>query len=246
MLLQGRIISELARKTPQAIHRTLECEETCLVRERDGDNNRGAAVGATQHEALVTREQGRTKRSLASSPKVAFLGDSFIVADMSINWACLLNSASNVCRKGLRDMGRLVALVGVWRAGEGMAGDVALLRNGFLELSSSVRAGEGRRSVQIGEVRLGGIEPSPLLQVKQAVDKDRSVPGIDGSANMMAWVLATLRSGPNDTRLAGVEVGERRWASDRTLATGSDAQSQSCWRRRASWQAIRDAGKTGN
>lgn len=65
---------------------------------------------------------------------------------MSINWASLLNSASKVCKKGLRDIGRLPALVGVFREGEGKAGEVALLRNGLLELSSSESPGEGRRS----------------------------------------------------------------------------------------------------
>lgn len=78
-------------------------------------------------------------------PKVAFLGDSFTVADMSINCASLLNSASKVCRKGLRDIGRLPALEGVCRAGEGMAGDAARLRKGLLEFKLSVRPGEGRR-----------------------------------------------------------------------------------------------------
>ena len=89
--------------------------------------------------------EGRTKSSSAELPKVAFLGDSFTVADMSMSWACLLNSASNVCRKGLRDIGRLPALVGVLREGEGMAGDAARLRNGLLE-DSSRESGEGRRS----------------------------------------------------------------------------------------------------
>lgn len=44
---------------------------------------------------------------------MAFLGDSFTLADMSMSWACLLNSASNVCIKGLRDIGRAPALEGV-------------------------------------------------------------------------------------------------------------------------------------
>lgn len=69
-----------------------------------------------------------------------------MLADISINWACLLNSASNVCMKGLRDMGRLPALVGVCREGEGNEGEEPLLRKGLLELSSSERPGEGRRS----------------------------------------------------------------------------------------------------
>jgi hypothetical protein len=69
-----------------------------------------------------------------------------MVAFMSINCACLLNSASKVCKKGLRDIGRLPALEGLSTAGEGKPGDVALLRKGLLELSSSDRPGEGRRS----------------------------------------------------------------------------------------------------
>lgn len=152
---------------------------------------------------------------MASSPKVAFLGDSFMVADMSMSCACLLNSASKVCKKGLRDMGRLPALVGVWRDGEGMAGDVALLRNGFLELSSSERPGEGCRSVQIGEVRQAGTGRFVTASVGETGDKGSSVPGIDGSANMMVRLLATLRSGPNHTGGGGGGRGARlRWADD--------------------------------
>lgn len=88
---------------------------------------------------------------------MAFLGESFTVADMSINWALdasLLNSASKVERNGLRDMGRpllLTALGGVCRAGEGKAGDAALLRKGLLELRFSVRPGDGRRSVSTND-----------------------------------------------------------------------------------------------
>lgn len=77
-------------------------------------------------------------------PKVDFLGDSFRVADMSINWALeasLLNSASKVERKGLRDIGLLPALVGV-----GKLGEVARLRKGLLEERLSERPGDGRRS----------------------------------------------------------------------------------------------------
>jgi hypothetical protein len=89
--------------------------------------------------------EGRTKSSSAELPKVAFLGDSFRVAFMSMSCACLLNSASKFCIKGLRDIGRLPALVGVLREGEGMAGDPARLRNGLFEESSRER-GDGRRS----------------------------------------------------------------------------------------------------
>jgi hypothetical protein len=61
-----------------------------------------------------------------------------------------LNSASKVERNGLRDMGLLPALVGVCSAGEGIAGDAALLRNGLLDDRLRVRPGEGRRSVDKG------------------------------------------------------------------------------------------------
>lgn len=88
-------------------------------------------------------------------PKVAFLGDSFIEADMSISWgldASLLNSASKVERKGFRDMGLLLVLDGVCSAGEGKAGEAALLRNGLLEEKLSVSPGDGRRSVDKGRI----------------------------------------------------------------------------------------------
>lgn len=95
----------------------------------------------------------RTKSSSAADPllKVSFLGDAFIVADMSIRSvlrASLLNSASKVDRKGLRDIGLLAELErSDWLAGEGKPGDVALLRKGLLEDRLRESPGEGRRSV---------------------------------------------------------------------------------------------------
>jgi hypothetical protein len=96
------------------------------------------------------------------------LGDSFRVADMSMSWACLLNSASNVCRKGLRDIGRLPALVGVLRAGEERAGEAARLRNGLLEDSSRERPGEGRRS-RLRSISQWDSFSSPPTDVKRAI-----------------------------------------------------------------------------
>lgn len=81
-----------------------------------------------------------------------------MLADMSMRSdldASLFNSASKVLMKGLRDMGLLPALVGVLRAGEGMAGDAARLRNGLLEDRFSDRPGEGRRSGDKGVVISG-------------------------------------------------------------------------------------------
>jgi hypothetical protein len=80
-------------------------------------------------------------------------------ADMSIRSvlrASLLNSASNVDRNGLRDIGRLPELERCWlagelRAGEGRAGEFwagdTALRNGLLEEKLMDRPGDGRRSV---------------------------------------------------------------------------------------------------
>lgn len=115
-----------------------------------GSGGREASTPGVLGVTPACRRQGRTNSSSAVFPKVAFLGDSFIVADISINWASLLNSASKVCRKGLRDIGRLPVLEGVGSAGEGMAGDAALLRKGLLEDRLSVRPGDGRRSADKG------------------------------------------------------------------------------------------------
>lgn len=98
--------------------------------------------------------EGRTKSSSAAEPllKVDFLGDACMVADMSIRsvrFASLLNSASNVDRKGLRDMGLLAELErSDWLAGEGKPGEVALLRKGLLEDRLRERPGDGRRSAE--------------------------------------------------------------------------------------------------
>lgn len=102
---------------------------------------------------------------------MAFLGDSFKVADISINWglaASLLNSASKVERKGFRDMGLLPALEGVCSAGEGMAGEAALLRKGLLEDRLRDRLGEGRRSVDKGGYQRDSFS-SLAPYVKQAI-----------------------------------------------------------------------------
>jgi hypothetical protein len=77
-----------------------------------------------------------------------------MVADMSMSvfFASLLNSASNVERKGLRDMGLLPELERSWLAGEARLageerpGEVARLRKGLLEERLMERPGEGRRS----------------------------------------------------------------------------------------------------
>lgn len=93
-------------------------------------------------------------------------------ADMSIKLgsaACLLNSASKVERKGFRDDMGLPLLVGVCREGEGMAGEPALLRNGLLEGNSTVRPGEGRRSVDKGAVISWSSFSSPATYVKQVI-----------------------------------------------------------------------------
>ena len=85
--------------------------------------------------------------------KVSFLGDAFMEADMSMSirsvlLASLLNSASKVDRKGLRDMGLLAELErSDWLAGEGKPGEVARWRKGLLEDRLRERPGEGRRSV---------------------------------------------------------------------------------------------------
>jgi hypothetical protein len=68
-------------------------------------------------------------------------------ADMSMRsvfLASLLNSASKVERKGLRDMGRLAVDERSRLAGE-CSGEAAL-RKGLLEESSSESPGDGRRS----------------------------------------------------------------------------------------------------
>jgi len=82
---------------------------------------------------------------------VAFLGESFMSgADMSMRsvfLASLLNSASKVERKGLRDIGLLSELGRPSLAGECRSGELARLRNGLLEERLIDRPGDGRRSV---------------------------------------------------------------------------------------------------
>ena len=72
----------------------------------------------------------------------------------SVLLASLLNSASKVDRKGLRDMGLLAELErSDWLAGEGKPGEVARWRKGLLEerltdkvaVSRAAVFGEGRR-----------------------------------------------------------------------------------------------------
>lgn len=98
-----------------------------------------------------SRETRTKSSSAAVPPKVAFLGESFIEADMSTRSleASLLNSASNVDRKGLRDIGLLPELERLAERGrgEGSAGETALLRNGLLDERLRARPGEERRSV---------------------------------------------------------------------------------------------------
>lgn len=97
-----------------------------------------------------------TNSSSAAVPNVAFLGESFIAADMSTRSfeASLLNSASKVDRKGLRDIGLLLELERWALAGSGKPGEAARLRNGLLEDRLSVRPGEGWRSVDKAEKRV--------------------------------------------------------------------------------------------
>lgn len=84
-------------------------------------------------------------------------------ADISIRSvlrASLLNSASNVDKKGLRDIGLLPELERCWLAGELRAGELSgetALRNGLLLERLSDRPGDGCRSV----IRKG--YQSPLL-----------------------------------------------------------------------------------
>ena len=104
----------------------------------------------------------RTKSSSAAKPNDDFLGESFMVADISTRsrLASLLNSFSNVEMKGLRDIGLLpelsrLALAGEFKAGEGNAGEAAR-RKGLLEENSSCKPGEGRLSVRAGKRVISG------------------------------------------------------------------------------------------
>lgn len=125
--------------------------------------------------------QGQDTRTSRSSVKVDFLGESFMVADMSTRSrdASLLNSASKVVMKGLRDIGllleleRLVALAGEGNPGEGYPGEAAL-RKGLLEERLSCKPGEGRRSVdKRGRSATRPSWSGPKGRVKQAFEGGR-------------------------------------------------------------------------
>ena len=125
----------------------------------------------------------RTKSSSAAEPwlKVVFLGDALIEADMSMRsvfLASLLNSASNVDRNGLRDMGLLAELErSDWFAGEGKPGEVALLRKGLLEDRLRESPGDGRRSAvdKVSEQDCDQQHPSDLT----TGSKERGETGAD-------------------------------------------------------------------
>ena len=93
--------------------------------------------------------------------------------------ASLLNSASKVERKGLRDMGLLLPVL---RAGEGKAGEPALLRKGLLEERLRERPGEERRSADKSRISANFVFVTG--SVDETGDKG-ALPGIDGSAIMM-------------------------------------------------------------
>ena len=114
---------------------------------------RGRCLEAQDGRQTGGRREGRrTKSSSAAEvPKEVCLGEGFIEADMSMSvfLASLLNSASKVERKGLRDMGLLPELERSWLAGEarlegeGRPGEVAWWRKGLLEERLMERPGEG-------------------------------------------------------------------------------------------------------
>jgi hypothetical protein len=152
--------------------------------------------------------------------KVSFLGDAFMVADMSMRSvlrASLLNSASKVLMKGLRDMGLLAELLrSDWLAGEGKPGDVALLRKGLLEDRLMERPGDGRRSAA-DKVSTGAQERDPPISSQNAGRLVKrapigELPGIDGSASMLLPLSrnpAIAAIMPNQTREAGrLQVGD--------------------------------------
>jgi hypothetical protein len=133
--------------------------------------------------------------------KVAFFGEARMSWDMSMRSvfrASLLNSASNVERKGLRDIGLLPDESRCWLAGEARAGEFSpgdtALRKGLLEERLSCRPGDGCRSVIRKGYQRSPVSSQRQCTVKQATDG--ALPGIDGSANMMPLLLATL-SAPN-------------------------------------------------
>jgi hypothetical protein len=104
-------------------------------------------------------------------------------------FASLLNSASKVVRKGLRDIGLLSALAGVEMAGEGRAGLPVLLRNGLLEEKVMERLGEGRLSVDKGwAISRSSFRHRQRSDRGETSDKG-AIPGIDDSAIMMAPIV---------------------------------------------------------
>jgi hypothetical protein len=118
---------------------------------------------------------------------VAFLGESFISgADMSMRsvfLASLLNSASKVERKGLRDIGLLPELKRPSLAGDCRSGELARLRKGLLEERLSVSPGDGCRSV----IRKDCQRRSCFVTTPMRCETSDgwALPGIDGPANMM-------------------------------------------------------------
>lgn len=152
----------------------------------------------------------------------------------SVLRASLLNSASKVLMKGLRDMGLLAELLrSDWLAGEGKPGDVALLRKGLLEDRLRERPGEGRRSAA-DKVSTQHWDPgarsagAPISSqnagrlVKRAPIGE--LPGIDGSASMLLPLFrnpAIAAIVPNQAREAG-----RMQAGDGWLALVTRKQWQ--------------------
>ena len=160
-LYEARVISECVHERKKPLHGAseqhlrLEWQDTsfCLW---SCKMQRAVCDVPTRVADILTNgncgRKERTKSSSAAEPllKVSFLGDAFMVADMSMRsvfLASLLNSASNVDRNGLRDMGLLAELErSDWFAGEGKPGEDALLRKGLLEDRLRERPGDGRRS----------------------------------------------------------------------------------------------------
>lgn len=129
----------------------------------------------------------------------------------SVLLASLLNSASKVDKKGLRDMGLLAELErSDWFAGEGKPGEVALLRKGLLEDRLRESPGEGRRSAVDKVSNQGCDQRAPnfvterrAARVVKRAPKGAS-PGIDGSASIVAAVAQKpCKIRPNQTREAG-------------------------------------------
>jgi hypothetical protein len=121
-----------------------------------------------------------------------------MVADMSTRSraASLLNSASKVERKGLRDIGLLSELERLTLAGEANPGEAAL-RKGLLEEKLSWRPGDGRRSVDKRERSATSDLATVQDRVKRGIEG--ALPGIDGSANMMLAAVHNPALAPNQT-----------------------------------------------